>query len=62
MAHKYNCSFCGKDQTEVHRLIAGQGGAYICNECIDKCNDILREESQQRRLWRRFTRRRRREV
>jgi ATP-dependent Clp protease ATP-binding subunit ClpX len=33
------CSFCGKDQDEVRRLIAGPY-VYICDECIDVCNDI----------------------
>lgn len=37
------CSFCGKDQDEVKKLIAGQS-VYICNECVDLCNDILGEE------------------
>jgi ATP-dependent Clp protease ATP-binding subunit ClpX len=37
------CSFCGKSPEEVKRLIAGPT-AYICDECIDLCNDILREE------------------
>ena len=37
------CSFCGKDQTQVKRLIAGPG-VYICNECVDLCNDVLGEE------------------
>src|SRR5262252_3062478 len=37
------CSFCGKSQDEVKRLIAGPT-AYICDECIDLCNDILLEE------------------
>lgn len=37
------CSFCGKGQNEVKRLIAGPG-VYICNECVDLCNDILGEE------------------
>jgi len=37
------CSFCGKSPAEVQRLIAGPT-AYICDECIDLCNDILREE------------------
>src|SRR5262249_4319173 len=38
-----HCSFCGKAPEEVQRLIAGPT-AYICDECIDLCNDILREE------------------
>lgn len=37
------CSFCGKSQTEVKRLIAGPT-VYICDECIDLCNDIILEE------------------
>src|SRR5438093_162797 len=37
------CSFCGKSPAEVQRLIAGPT-AYICDECIDLCNEILREE------------------
>ena len=40
---KYSCSFCGKTQEEVKRLIAGPG-VYICNECVDLCNDILEDE------------------
>jgi ATP-dependent Clp protease ATP-binding subunit ClpX len=38
------CSFCGKHQREVKRLIAGSK-AYICNECVNLCNDILTEDS-----------------
>jgi ATP-dependent Clp protease ATP-binding subunit ClpX len=37
------CSFCGKSQYEVKKLIAGPA-AYVCDECIDLCNDIIREE------------------
>lgn len=37
------CSFCGKTQKEVAKLIAGPG-SYICNECIQLCNDIIHEE------------------
>ena len=40
---KLNCSFCGKDQVKVKKLIAGPN-IYICNECVDLCNDILLEE------------------
>jgi len=35
-----NCSFCGKDKDSVIKLVAGPG-VYICNECIDLCNEIL---------------------
>jgi ATP-dependent Clp protease ATP-binding subunit ClpA/predicted DNA-binding transcriptional regulator AlpA len=38
-----NCSFCGKGQKEVKKLVAGPG-VYICNECIDLCNEIITEE------------------
>ena len=38
------CSFCGKGQKSVKKLIAGPGNAYICDECIDLCNDIIAEE------------------
>lgn len=37
------CSFCGKTQVEVDRIIYGRG-VYICNECVDLCTDILHEE------------------
>ncbi|MBN9644164.1 ATP-dependent Clp protease ATP-binding subunit ClpX [Corynebacterium mendelii] len=37
------CSFCGKSQKQVRKLIAG-GGVYICDECIDLCNEIIEEE------------------
>ena len=47
MANSYNkgprCSFCGKPQGMVNRLVAGPN-VYICNECIELCNDILSEE------------------
>ena len=37
------CSFCGKSQHEVRKLIAGPS-VFICDECVDLCNDIIREE------------------
>ena len=37
------CSFCGKSQHEVRKLIAGPS-VYVCDECVDLCNDIIREE------------------
>lgn len=39
----FNCSFCGKSQHEVKKLIAGPS-VFICNECVDLCNEILAEE------------------
>ena len=38
------CSFCGKTQSQVRKLIAGPAGVYICDECVDICADILEEE------------------
>ncbi|MBV6271800.1 ATP-dependent Clp protease ATP-binding subunit ClpX [Alcaligenaceae bacterium CGII-47] len=40
------CSFCNKNQHEVRKLIAGPS-VFICDECIDLCNDIIREETQE---------------
>ena len=40
---KLHCSFCGKSQDEVKKLIAGPS-VYICNECVDLCNEIIEEE------------------
>ena len=37
------CSFCGKTQEQVKRLVAGPG-VYICDECVDLCNEIIEEE------------------
>ncbi|KAA0875371.1 ATP-dependent Clp protease ATP-binding subunit ClpX [Nitrincola tapanii] len=42
---KLFCSFCGKSQDEVRKLIAGPS-VFICDECVDLCNDIIREEIQ----------------
>ena len=41
---KLSCSFCGKEQSKVKKLIAGPN-VYICNECVELCNDILSEEN-----------------
>ncbi len=43
-----NCSFCGKNQREVRKLIAGPT-VYICDECIELCNDIIAEENSRSR-------------
>ncbi len=42
---QYHCSFCGKNQDQVKRLIAGPGAVYICDECVDLCQEIINEES-----------------
>lgn len=41
---KFRCSFCGKPQEQVRKLIAGPEGAYICDECVDICAEIIEEE------------------
>lgn len=41
---KIRCSFCGKTQNQVMKLIAGPNGAFICNECVDVCSGIIEEE------------------
>ncbi len=38
------CSFCGKAQAQVRKLIAGPNGAYICDECVEICTEIIEEE------------------
>ncbi len=43
------CSFCGKSQHEVRKLIAGPS-VFVCDECVDLCNDIIREEIQEKDL------------
>ena len=40
---KLFCSFCGKNQSEVKKLIAGPS-VYICDECVSLCNDIIKED------------------
>ena len=42
---RVHCSFCGKPDSQVERLIAGPG-VYICNECVALCNDLLHEERE----------------
>ena len=41
---KVRCSFCNKSEDQVHKLIAGPDGVYICDECIEICDEILEEE------------------
>ncbi|RKX96849.1 MAG: ATP-dependent Clp protease ATP-binding subunit ClpX, partial [Spirochaetes bacterium] len=35
------CSFCGKDQSQVRKMVAGPGGVYICDECVELCSEIM---------------------
>ncbi|HQE24605.1 MAG TPA: ATP-dependent Clp protease ATP-binding subunit ClpX [Candidatus Atribacteria bacterium] len=45
---KLRCSFCGKSQSEVKKLIVGPG-VYICDECVELCNGIIREDDKNRK-------------
>ncbi len=40
------CSFCGKYQEQVRRIVAGPGGVYICDECVELCREIIDEDFQ----------------
>ena len=42
---KVRCNFCGRGQDEVRRIISGKKGAYICDECIEICQELLGEEA-----------------
>lgn len=44
---KIRCSFCGKSQEQVRKMIAGPNGAYICDECVDVCTEIIEEELEE---------------
>ena len=39
------CSFCGREALQVRRLIAGPNGAFICDGCVDRCNEIIAREA-----------------
>lgn len=47
---RIRCSFCGKAQDQVQKLIAGPNGAYICNECIAICADIIEEDAEEEEI------------
>ncbi|HZP25649.1 MAG TPA: ATP-dependent Clp protease ATP-binding subunit ClpX [Dehalococcoidia bacterium] len=42
---QYYCSFCGKNQDQVRRLISGPGAVYICDECVELCREIIQEDN-----------------
>jgi ATP-dependent protease Clp ATPase subunit len=44
----YSCSFCGQTHEQVHRLVAGPGGVYICTDCIELCSEIVATASDDR--------------
>ena len=45
--NEIRCSFCNKSQNQVKKLIAGPAGVYICDECVEICEDILEEELEE---------------
>ena len=47
---RIRCSFCGKTQEQVGRLISGPNGAFICDECVDICAEIIEEEGVEERV------------
>lgn len=51
--HILRCSFCGKSQDEVEKLIGGPGGVCICDECVELCDEIIREDIQKKNEARR---------
>jgi len=40
----YHCSFCGKERSEIRRMIAGPNNVYICNECVALCTEVIKQE------------------
>jgi len=44
--HKIECSFCGREENEVEKMITGPSGIYICSDCVEVCADILRKERE----------------
>lgn len=57
-ASSRSCSFCGKSQEQVQRLIAGPGDVHICQECVALCNSIIADAEQGPpggRVWRTAT-------
>lgn len=47
MEERVRCSFCGKSQQQVRKLIAGPNGAFICDECVEICTEIIEEELEE---------------
>jgi len=47
---KLKCSFCGKTQNQVHKLVAGPG-VYICDQCIELCSEIIEEDVNDDELY-----------
>lgn len=49
--YKIRCSFCGKTEDQVRKLIAGPDGSYICDECVEICSEIIEEEVSRDRMF-----------
>ena len=49
------CSFCGKPKELVKRLVSGPNGVYICDECIEICRDVIKEDMQKDNADKSFT-------
>lgn len=48
------CSFCGKTQDQVRKLVRGHDGMFICDECVEACNDILEQSFAHDEMMRAF--------
>ena len=46
----YQCSFCNNAQSQVKRLIAGPDRVFICDECVDLCVEIIKEEKRNEKI------------
>ena len=51
---KVRCSFCGKTQDQVRKLVRGHDGMFICDECVEACNEILEQSFAQDEMMRAF--------
>ena len=47
---KIRCSFCGRAEEQVQKMISGPNGAYICNYCVEICSEIVEEELPERNI------------
>ena len=44
--HIIECSFCGRSENDVEKMITGPNGVYICSDCVEICSDILKKEKE----------------
>ena len=45
--NEIRCSFCGKTESQVMKLLKGPNGVYICDACVELCSEIIEEEMQE---------------